>query len=80
MRMQFRVTYNIACGMYIRARSENKSEHDAERITAKSPAQVNLLDVAKENMIGVEYEILPLTVINSEEITAAPRWDGSLGL
>lgn len=30
-------------------------------------AEVNLLDVAKENMIGVVYEILPLAVINSEQ-------------
>ena len=31
-----------------------------------SLAEINLLDVAKENMIGVVYEILPLAVINSE--------------
>lgn len=36
-------------------------------------AEVNLLDVAKENMIGVVYEILPLAVINSEQ-TVAPDW------
>lgn len=34
-------------------------------------AVVNLLDVAKENMIGVVHEILPLAIINSEQ-TVAP--------
>lgn len=43
------------------------------RRTDRRVAEVNLLDVAKENMIGVMYEILPLAVINSER-TVAPGW------
>lgn len=43
------------------------------RRTDRRVAEVNLLDVAKENMIGVVYEILPLAVINSER-AVAPGW------
>jgi len=56
--------YNVACeSVYIRE----------SRRTDRRVAEVNLLDVAKENMIGVVYEILPLAVINSERIVA-PGW------
>lgn len=53
----------------------HNASHHAGRI-AMCRAEVNLLDVAKENMIGVVYEILPLAVINSEQ-TVVLAW--SLG-
>lgn len=54
--------YNVAC-VYIRE----------SRRTDRRVAEVNLLDVAKENMISVVYEILPLAVINSER-AVTPGW------
>lgn len=68
--MQFNACTMLHARAYIRE----------SRRTDRRVAEVNLLDVAKENMIGVVYEILPLAVINSEQ-TVAPGchdlWDNA---
>lgn len=67
-------TMQFSVRTYVRHTRERVCVYICEsRRADRRVAEVNLLDVAKENMIGVVYEILPLAVINSEQ-TVAPDW------